>query len=222
MKVFITRNIKRTDFFKTELEKVGFSVFGQSLIVFSAVDFGRIPDCEWLFFYSKNGVKFFFDNLNQVDLNQIINKKIATIGEGTARFLIQKYQRKPDFVGTGEPLQTARAFAQIAAKKRVLFPRAKQSKQSIQKQLGNTIIQQDLVVYANQPIDFFESKNANILVFTSPMNVNAYFHFVDYKPGQKVVAIGNTTATALQNMGIEKIIIAKNPNEIGLVKAVLE
>ena len=217
-KVFITRDLKETDFFKTALEEVGFSVFGQSLIAFSGIDFGLIPDCDWLFFYSKNGVKYFFEN---IDNQSFIHKKIGTIGESTANFLIQNFGLKADFIGTGEPLQTAKDFLQIAANQTVIFPRAKHSKQSIQQELGNAIIAKDLIVYENQPLSDFEVIDADILVFTSPMNVEAYFNKMVLKPNQKIVSIGNTTAKALKNIGFERFFISETPSEKSLVKAVL-
>jgi uroporphyrinogen-III synthase len=217
-KVFITRDLKEADFFKTALEEVGFSVFGQSLIAFSKIDFGIIPDCDWLFFYSKNGVKYFFEN---IDNQWVINKKIGTIGASTSDFLMQNFGLKADFVGTGEPLQTAKNFLQIAANQTVIFPRAKQSKQSIQQELGNAIIAKDLVVYENQPLSDFDAIEADILVFTSPMNVEAYFNKMVLKPNQKIVSIGNTTAKALESLDIEGFFIAETPSEKGLVKAVL-
>ena len=217
-RVFITRYLRETDFFKTALEKVGFSVLGKSLIAFSKIDFGVIPNCDWLFFYSKNGVKYFFENIENQPFNNI---KIATIGESTAEYLSRNFQIKADFIGTGEPLQTAKAFVQIAANQTILFPRAKHSKQSIQKQLGNTIIAKDLIVYENQPIINFDEIEADILVFTSPMNAMSYFNQMVLKPNQRIISIGNTTAKALELLGFDDVLVAKSPSEKGLVEAVL-
>lgn len=217
-KVFITRDLKETDFFKTVLEKVGFSVFGQSLIAFSKVNFTIVPDCDWLFFYSKNGVKYFFENID----NQLISdKKIGTIGESTAAYLEANFKIKVDFIGTGEPLQTAKAFIKVAANKTVVFPRAKYSKQSIQQELGKNIVAKDLVVYENKPLSNFDVVDADILVFTSPMNVEAYFNTMVLKSNQKIVSIGNTTAKALELLGCNDFFIANAPSEKGLVEAVL-
>lgn len=221
-KVFITRDLKETDFFKISLEKVGFSVFGQSLIHISNVNFDEILPCtrgDWIFFYSKNGVKFFIEKVGTQALEQY---KIATIGESTANLLYDNYQVKADFIGTGEPLQTAKAFANKAAGKKVLFPRAKHSRTSIQQQLGNTIIAKDLIVYENQPVAHFDEVEADILVFTSPMNARTFFGQSVLKKHQKIIAIGNTTAKALKSLGVEDFVIAKEPSEKGLAAAVLE
>lgn len=220
-KVYITRNIKETDFFKTTLEKVGFAVFGESLIEFSAVNFNLNPDVDWLFFYSKNGGRFFFNQLNNNQLEIIKNKKIGTIGSGTAQFLAENYNRKSNFIGTGEPMQTSRAFAQIAAGQKVIFPRAKQSKKSIQQELSSVVTVIDLIVYENRPKSQIEIPETDILVFTSPMNARIYFEKYDLKSSQKVVAIGHTTGNELLKIGVQNV-VAKYPSERGLAEAVLE
>lgn len=222
MKVFITRNIKETDFFKTALEEVGFSVVGQSLIEFSPIHFNEIFDFDWLFFYSKNGVRFFFNQLNNNQLEIIKNKKIGTIGNGTAKFLIDKYNIQADFIGTGEPLQTSKAFAQKAANQKVLFPRAKQSKKSIQTQLSKVIEVIDLVVYENRPKNNLKIPESDYLVFTSPMNAQIYFQNYQLKSTQKVITIGHTTENALLEIGIDNVVVAKTPSERSLVKAILK
>lgn len=225
MEVFITRDIKETDFFKIALEKVGFTVFGESLIEFSTIHFDEIPDCEWLFFYSKNGVRFFFNQLSTNQLLSISNKKIGTIGAGTARFLETHYQIRPDFVGTGEPLQTSKAFAQRATGQKVLFPRAKQSKKSIQNQLSKIVKVVDLIVYENKPKSEINIPKVDYLVFTSPMNAQIYFQNriqTDIqKLNQKVIAIGDTTGNELKKIGIKNVIISQKTNQEGLVDAVL-
>lgn len=221
MKVFITRDIKETDFFKTALKEIGFAVFGQSLIEFSSVPFGLDTDFDWLFFYSKNGIRFFFNQLTGNDASIISNKKIGAIGKGTAQFLKRYYQHEADFVGNGEPLETARAFAQIAVGTRVIFPRARTSQKSIQEQLSNIVTAIDLVTYENQPKTDVSIPNADILVMTSPLNTRTYFNRYPLIAGQQVIAIGNTTATQLRQLGIQDFVIAKQPTEKGLIDAVI-
>lgn len=220
MRVFITRDIKETDFFKIALEEVGYTVLGESLIEFSAVSFDLIADLDWLFFYSKNGVRFFFNQLNCQQLDIIKNKKIGTIGKGTAKFLKQNYSLEPNLIGTGDPLQTAQMFAQVAENQKVLFPRAKKSKKSIQTLLSDVVEVIDLVVYKNQPKPEINIPEVDILVFTSPMNAQVYFQKYKLESMLKIIAIGNTTAKALRIIGVKNIIISKNPSEQSLVAAV--
>ena len=64
-------------------------IFGQSLLQFSPIHFKSIPSTEWVFFYSKKGVDFFME---QVQQSVIFQKKVSTfkwavMGKGTATAL---------------------------------------------------------------------------------------------------------------------------------------
>jgi len=50
-------------------------------------------------------------------------------------------------------------------------------------------------------------------VFTSPLNAQAYFARYALLEGQKVVAIGRTTAQAIADLGISNVITAPTPTE---------
>ena len=65
-------------------------------------------------------------------------------------------------------------------------------------------------------------ESRRILVFTSPLHAEAYFYHHDLLPGQRIVAIGNTTADALRQLGFYECKTAKAPNEQALANAVFE
>lgn len=223
-KVFISRNLEPDSIFQKKLTAKGFDVQGVSLIHFESIEFSQIRDVDWIFFYSKKGIQFFFEGLKKIDANwQESMKKyqLATIGEASAAYL-EKIYKKPDFAGNGEPKETATEFLKYAKGKRVLFPQATNSRQSIQKLLSDEITALSLVVYENQAAEGFAIANDfDILVFTSPLNVEIYFKERNYVSGQRIIAIGNTTAEALENVGMERIEIAKEPSEEGLIEIVL-
>ena len=203
------------------LSKAHFQIVGKSLIELHAIDFQTIPDTNWIFFYSKNAITFFFENIEKQSFS--LDKKAfkwATIGEGTAKRLL-KYNIKADFIGNGTPDKTAFQFLRQVKKQTVTFPRATTSQKSIQKILADQIQAIDLLVYKNQPIQNIKSRNEAFLVFTSPMNATAYFEKHPLKNQQQLIAIGQTTAKALKNLGFNNIIISKTPSEKGLAEAVL-
>ena len=113
------------------------------------------------------------------------------------------------------------SFCLFAKEKTILFVRAQSSIQSVQNLLSNQVEIVDFPVYHNLPISNPVLPNADILVFTSPMNVNTYFDSKPYSPDQKVIAIGATTARALKNQGIENIILPETPTEAGLAKVAI-
>lgn len=191
-------------------------VRGYSLIGFEGVPFDAPPPHDLQFFYSRNAVRFFHAQQGG-SLHAVPS---ACMGEGTASAL-REWGLEPVFVGNGDPVSVAAAFASFAEGKRVLFPRARHSRQSIQKSLPPSTIALDLVVYDNYKLTDFPNPQADILVFTSPLNAEAYFDLLPLQAGQRVVAIGNTTAAALRRLGVQELRIAKQPSEQALAEAVL-
>jgi len=218
-KVFISRDLEADSPFLQVLNPNWFDIRHESLVRFSPIPFEEIPACDWVFFYSRKGVQF---SLQNEAFNFFIQeKKIAAMGEATAKSL-QLFHIKTDFVGNGKPEQTASDFLRQAKGQRVLFPQAQQSRQSIQRILVNEIKGHSLVVYQNEMRQDFKIPYCHYLVFTSPMNAQAYYQNHEVKTRQKVFAIGETTAAALKVLGVEKVIVASQASEWALVQAILD
>lgn len=220
--VFISRDLQVDSIFKKILTQNGCSIVGRSLIQLQPISFDDVPVADWIFFYSKNAVRFFFQQANRIPTFYRHNYKYATIGAATASAL-RDFYTNPSFVGDGHPNSTANSFLKTyQPTETVIFPRAKHSKQSIQKILRQKIQALDLLVYDNQPTIQVKAQSEDFLVFTSPMNVRAYFarHFL--LPHQRIIAIGNTTASELLRLNIVEITIADAPNESALASAVLK
>ncbi|MFT5165665.1 MAG: uroporphyrinogen-III synthase [Saprospiraceae bacterium] len=219
--IFITRDLSDTSIFRTQLEAAGFTVHGQSLLQFSAVAFDSVPHSDWLFFYSKNGVKYFFEGLKRLNKPIPKNTRWAAIGKGTAE-LLQSQTKRIDFIGTADTLATANDFLKLAKTQTVLFPQAEHSRQTIQDLLGNKIVAENLSVYKNEPKQRITIPDCDALVFTSPMNAEAYFKNRILLNNQKVFAIGRTTERTLASLGIVDYTVAEEPSEEALVKVILE
>jgi uroporphyrinogen-III synthase len=110
-------------------------------------------------------------------------------------------------------------FAAIAGSAKVLFPIAKESAQSVQQQLSRNAI--NLVVYETlkHPIDVDTA--TNILVFTSPSNVEAFFEKNKWQSHYKAVAMGEATESALYRKGIKKPTKPISFDDLGLLQCVL-
>lgn len=218
-KIFISRPLNKNSLFVKALKGNDLEIVGQSLIHFTPIPFSSIPKVDWLFFYSKNGIKFFFEQVQKSPnlRTAIQNKKWAVIGKGTATAL-RKQAIQPDFVGTGSPATTAEQFQIISQNQSVLFVQAKISKRSVQKLLDNPLGLKELVVYDNQIKPNYEIPYCDILVFTSPLNVKAYYEKYPINVSQKVITIGNTTAKAVQELGINEVVIANKPTETEMAK----
>jgi uroporphyrinogen-III synthase len=219
-KVFISRNLSPQSIFLKELTEVGFEVKGESLIELEGKPFGDFPPTDWVFFYSKNAVRFFEKGISKELKSEIIESiQIAVIGESTGK-LAEKIFGKCDFIGDGNPEKTAESFLKIAKNQSVLFPRASNSRQSIQKILADKIEAFDLVVYKNKPRSDFELPHFDALVFTSPMNVKAYFSKKSLTENQSIISIGKTTAKSLKKLGLNQVILSPKPTEGALVETV--
>ncbi len=219
MKIFITRDLKADDALRKMLQQKGYKVHAQSLIDFELVPFNYFPPCEWIFFYSPRCVDFFFET---ADPRRYRGSKFAVMGGGTARALLA-HDIVPDFIGNGIPAHTAEALAEEAHDMRVLFPRAENSRRSVEKLLADDQIELiDIIVYSNTPKTDFTVPKCDVLVFTSPLNAEAYFMLYDLKKGQKVVAIGKTTAEYLRGLEIYDLTIAAAPTAEGIFAAVTE
>lgn len=215
--IFISRDLEEDSVFKQQLASKA-EIIGRSLIHFQAISFEALPACDWLFFYSKKGIYYCLSQLD--DLEQL--PPIGVIGQASADFLSSKYNIQAKFVGSGHPEATALAFSKLAKNKKVIFARAQHSKQSVQQLLDDSIIIDDLITYQNEKKVSFTLPPIDILVFTSPLNVKAYFNQYSYCSTQKIISIGRVTAKALNQLGITNLTIAAAPNELELATACLE
>lgn len=211
--VFISKDLDENSYFKQAMQQKNYTLTAKSLIEFTPIKYGLVPDVQWIFFSSKHAVQYFFEQAPY--LFEYI--QFAAIGEGTANALKQK-GLPIGFEGKGNDLTIiAKQFQEIANNTAVLFPQAQNSLQTIQKQLPNSIQTINLVVYNNKPLPQIQlPNNLDILVFTSPQNVEAFCNKYTIKPTQKLIAIGTTTANALQQAGHTNITIAQQPTEIAL------
>lgn len=214
-KIFISRKLEKNSPFLQKMVNLDVEITDRSLIQFNAIPFGALAKTDWLFFYSKKGIQYFFENYS----TKKKLTKIAVIGQASASFLFNNYNIKPDWIGSGIPKTTAIDFEPIAKGQKVLFIQAKNSKQSIQKLLQNKIQGLSLVVYNNQAKTDFDLPLVDILVFTSPLNIKAYFNKYPYIATQKIICIGTSTASELKQYAINNYYIAKEPSLSALADA---
>jgi uroporphyrinogen-III synthase len=214
--VFITREMTSDSPLRARLETAGHAVWGQSLVAFRGAGhwtFDAWPRLDWIFFYSSRGAEFLAEGLQGAPLPGYV--RLAALGPGTARAIERIWGRTADFVGSGEPLETSRAFAEAARGHTVLFPRARHSEQSVRRLLEDSVQSVDWVVYENVPLDEFACPVAEVLLFTSPLNARAYYTHCAPR-GEKVLAIGETTAKALRELGQAKVWVAERASEDSL------
>lgn len=217
--VLITRTLNKDGEFILTLSKAGYQLKGVSFVIFEAVPFNEIPETDWLFFYSKKGVQYFFSQPNDNEL--IKNTKIAAIGKGTA-VAITQMGRIVDFVGDGQPEQVAEAFLQKAKGQSVLFPRAKHSNNSVRNLIENYCNCYDLIVYKNTIAPQKLDNHYDIIVFTSPLNAEGYFCLNQLGNGTKVISIGPSTTQKLHEFNITGVIESSKPDVESILARIIE
>jgi hydroxymethylbilane synthase len=217
--VFISREISEQSYFRKALEKHNIQIDGRSLIrtvpIITKLDSFILKYVDWIFFSSKNAVEYFFQ------LAPLLPKdvKFGVMGAGSEEMLRRK-GHFADFTGVGvEPAEVAEEFAKLANGTHVLFPGAEDSLKSIQKGLSADTKVVDLPIYETVLEDEIEGSGADVLIFTSPSNVDAYFAENLMDPGQKVIAIGKSTGKKFDEMGV-KYTLPFSPDEVGLAEAV--
>ena len=218
-KVFISRELNEHSYFRRALQKHGIEIEARSLIrtvpVIMKLDNYILRDVDWVFFSSKNAVEYFF----QLEPSLPKKVKFGVMGSGSEDMLRRK-GHFVDYTGAGvDTADVAADFAKLANGMVVLFPSAENSMRSIQKGLSADTKIIDLPVYETILEDDVELSGAEILVFTSPSNVEAYFACNLLDPYQKVIAIGKSTGKKLDETGVNYT-LPYSPDETGLAEAV--
>ena len=218
-KVFISREIGEHSYFRKALEKNNIEIEGRSLIrtfpIVNILDPFYLKNIHWIFFSSRNAVEYFFK------LKPALSKKVkfGVVGRGSEDAL-RKYGELADYVGeSGDIKEVADDFAALVGGQTVLFPRAQDSLLSIQKSLKDDTKVVDLPIYETVVEENIDRTSADVLIFTSPSNVDAYFADNLLEPGQQVIAIGNSTGKKFDEMGVTYS-LPYSPDEIGLSEAV--
>ena len=198
--VFITTTADEDALFVKLLKAKGCRVQTKSLIKIERVVIEDIPVKDWLFFTSKNGVNYFFDQVTDIRPS-----KLAAVGEETASEL-RKRGHYVDFIGEGDYELIATEFLKMAGQETVLFPQAQTSADKLFNLIGNKTSVAKLIVYKNEKSDEFEIDDPDIIVFTSSMNADAYLHKKQILPHQQIIAIGNSTKEHLELKGIKNVL----------------
>lgn len=218
--IFISRDISEQSYFRRALQKNNITIEARSLIrtvpVINKLDSYILKHVDWVFFSSKNAVDYFFQ------LGPVLPKgiKFGVMGSGSEEMLRRK-AHFANFVGEGiDAADIAHDFAKLANGSTVLFPAAEISLRSIQQLMSAETKIIDLPVYETVMEEDVEVSSADVLVFTSPSNVEAYFTTNLLDPYQKVIAIGKSTGKKLEEMGVNNYILPFSPDEVGLAEAV--
>lgn len=195
--LFITSNLEKDHPFIVKLEDKGINFHAASLLNFNPIPFKNDWEGDWYFFYSKNGIQYFFDQEKHRN-----DKKYAVIGSASADFFEEKTGYAVDFCGTGQIEETAMQFLKVAKDKQTIFVRGKKTKNSIQRVLEKQMQTSELVVYDNRINTNFSNFTTKMACLTSPMNAEAFYKKCHQIECTKIFSIGPSTTAAIEALGL--------------------
>jgi hydroxymethylbilane synthase len=210
--LFISRKLDEDSIFHQLADKYGMTITDIPLIKIVKIPFSHTPKTDWIFFSSKNGIRFFFTQNPEV----APTVKYGVIGPSSAKTLAE-YGKQADFIGKGTDLvNTGKDFRDVLGNDSILFPQAMDSLKTIQKQLAFTNTTYNIYTYKTILRTDFELPYADIVIFTSPSNVSAYLAKYKLDPRQLVIAMGRATQYKLAEHGIRNALLPNEYSEKGL------
>lgn len=175
----------------------------------------ELPEFDWVFFPSREAVRYFF----QLYPRQLKNSQIAALGEGTANSL-RELGVQVSYVGESNNLKEVANLFELHLEKnaKILYPHSRESKNTLQ----NAWIASDKVELL--PIELYLTNinsgisvpETDIVFFTSPSNVTGWINNGG-NPNQVIaIAMGNTTFIELQRHPFKRIEISSGFDQIAI------
>jgi uroporphyrinogen III methyltransferase/synthase len=156
---------------------------------------------DWILFTSRHGVRYFFEALNelQLDIRALANVRLASVGK-TTTLELGKHHIYPNVESETESAEgLIDYFSEIKlTRKRILLPRSDKGLKRLSEALesmGNEII--DIPVYSNTLNEEAEKVDLSLfqkIIFSSPSGVEAFTQLYGEIPtGVQLIAKGETT-----------------------------
>jgi hydroxymethylbilane synthase len=210
-RVYFSRELEQVIAVIPFLEGQNIIVDAVSLIETKEVSY-HLPDFpfDWVFFFSSNAVEYFFTQ--KPSLSKHI--RFAAVGIATATAL-EKFQ-EVSFVGNGNNTTAiSEEFLILLGSKSVLVPQSDISINPLSNKLDKNRCL-DLVCYRTALLPR-KVMPAEVMVFSSPSNVQSYFLMNLWPEKARAISFGPATTRALREYGVEPWVQLRNiePEEIG-------
>ncbi|XRP96385.1 uroporphyrinogen-III synthase [Methanocaldococcus sp. 16A] len=221
MKVIITRPKERADVFAELLKKEGFEpiIFPTLELVYNKDVNVDLYNYNWLVFTSPSGVIGLYNIIDENKRKEVKNKKIAVIGEKTAKTFKKYFGREPDIIPKEYTAESLLEEIKKVSNKddKFLIPTTPSTRDVLKNNLNADL----LFVYKSvEPENLKEEierlkeeiKNEKfILTFTSGLTAKNFFKYVDDEfaniiKDNYIVAIGPITAKVIEEFGFKPLI----------------
>src|SRR5258708_308685 len=205
--IVITRPLAESERIKKQLEDVGLQVFLYPSIAIQRKPLTEetkkyledIVSFDWILFTSRNGVRFFMEELAELGVDTAIlrTKQIAAVGPKTAEE-VKKYQLPVHFIPSEFTTRNLANELQKVEGKKILLPRSNIASASLIKQLQKRgaivmnvpIYNTGFVIKPNKTFEaLLESKKILCITFTSPSTVEGFLKNIGAKVREKVLSL---------------------------------
>lgn len=197
----------------------------------------RLEQFQWMILTSPNGVRHFFELLQEVTGTQKLSEslQIAVIGEKTEKTL-EKYGYSAAFINPGSTAEDfaepfARHIAGEKSKPKIVLPLGNLARTVIQDQLQKLADCMRINVYKTEipeSVDRniakqIENENYDMLIFTSPSGIQNFLQLFPKLKNKNIhmACIGETTARAAREKGFQPLAVAQNSSAAGLVESIV-
>lgn len=242
-KILVTRAKEQAKSFVKKIEKLGGTPIVVPLLAFRPPKnrerlqeaLQKLATFDWLIFTSINGVRFFFQQIDEEHRKQLKNFKMAVVGTKTEQEL-NKYGFQAQFV----PDQfVAESFADALLKwvnegEKVLFPRGNLARSVIPTNLRNhgiEVFEFDVyeTVAAKESYEeirhLIKTKNIDYITFTSSSTVEYFADAIqgleDEAQSVQLVGIGPITEQTALKHQLKLDLVAKVYTTDGLLEAIV-
>ena len=244
-KVFIsTRPADQNKELKNLLEKEGAKLLEMPTINIQSNDLtGKEEDMlihinqfSWIVFTSPNGIRFFFQKLNEITGSYYLPSsiKLASVGKKTSRLLME-YGHEVTIENPGNTSEdlTEELLKAVNEEDSILFPEGDLARGVIADRLSETASCETLVVYKNTiPTHINQNILTQIIkgkydgiILTSPSGFNNLMTILNNKTETqklKLICIGSTTASEVTLNGFKPVAIARMSSAEGIVEVILD
>lgn len=211
--LFISRKLSKQSPFR-KLKKKGIKIVDKSFLKFKELSFTMPPPFHnAVFFYSARAIAAY---LTKVPYDK--NLMYGVMGKASNKVFKKITGYDADLIGTGDLELLSKQINHRWKGYRVLFPKAKKSMDSLS-QYKLQVEPLYVNVYDNKVDKKLRIPEADLLVFTSPLNFLGYLNHHNTK-GKTLYAIGSTTATVINEVTGQMPLFPEEPNEEHLYKLV--
>lgn len=240
--IILTRPLYEADNIRQSLEAEGWEVIAFPMIEIKALELNEadsliLKNCKdfpQIVFTSKNGVHEFFRQKGSFPKEDLTNSRFACIGKTTAKAL-GEYGNNASLIaeGSSEDFLPLLKSDFIQPNENLLLVQGKLADNFLLNELNALCPTSRLQIYdtlavqsySKEVVERIRNNDYSLLLFTSPSAFHRFIEIMkecEVEKDFRIACIGNTTAKAVRESGIEPIFVAGKSRGEDMVKELKE